>query len=212
MAKKGLFFHFHIDGAHGAYFVSMLRQVQKGQMDSLSDYVKTQLAQFKYADSITFDPHKTGYVPYSCGGIFYRNHLLKNNLTFSAPYIITGSEPNLAIYGLEGSKPGSAVTSVYMSLATLPLERSGHGELLERSLKNTKIFCASLYGLESRVYRHVLTDGSECEQNFKSLLLCKNYCDKFNAPEEKSQMNETYQKIATATQLQLDELFPENSP
>ena len=28
MMKKGLFFHFHIDGAYGAYFVSMIRGVE----------------------------------------------------------------------------------------------------------------------------------------------------------------------------------------
>lgn len=54
----------------------------------------------------------------------------------------------MAIYGIEGSKPGSAVTSVYLSVAVLPLNRSGHGELLERTMMNTKIFCASLYQLE----------------------------------------------------------------
>ena len=89
-----------------------------------------QLHTFHLADSITFDPHKTGYVPYACGGIIYRNHRLRDNLSFSAPYIYTGAEPNMAIYGIEGSKPGSSVTSVYLSLQVLPLVRAGHGELL----------------------------------------------------------------------------------
>ena len=97
------------------------------QGNSFSEHVEKQLKLFHIADSITFDPHKTGYVPYSCGGIIYKNHKLRDNLSFSAPYIYTGAEPNMAIYGVEGSKPGSAVTSVYLSLAVLPLERSGHG-------------------------------------------------------------------------------------
>ena len=147
-AKQGLYFHFHIDGAYGGYFCSMLRN--RGETlwwDSISDHVKNQLSSFHNADSITFDPHKTGYVPYACGGIIYRNHRLRDNLSFSAPYIYTGAEPNMAIYGIEGSKPGSAVTSVYLSLAVLPLTRAGHGELLERTMMNTKIFCSSLYQL-----------------------------------------------------------------
>jgi hypothetical protein len=36
----------------------------------------------------------------------------------------------MAIYGIEGSKPGSSVGSVYLSLQMLPLVRKGHGQLL----------------------------------------------------------------------------------
>ena len=90
-AQKNLYFHFHIDGAYGGYFCSMLREKSETQWNSFSDYVNRQLANFHYADSITFDPHKTGYVPYSCGGIIYKNHALRDNLSFSAPYIYTGA-------------------------------------------------------------------------------------------------------------------------
>eukprot|EP00178_Gracilaria_changii_P010071 TRINITY_DN2936_c0_g1_i1.p1 TRINITY_DN2936_c0_g1~~TRINITY_DN2936_c0_g1_i1.p1 ORF type:complete len:117 (-),score=2.91 TRINITY_DN2936_c0_g1_i1:720-1070(-) len=116
MMAKGLFFHFHIDGAYGAYFLSMLKEKKEDQINSLNSYTITQLEQFYRSDSITFDPHKTGYVPYTCGGVFYRNYQLRNNLTFSAPYIFSGFEPNVAIYGIEGSKPGAAVSAVYLSL------------------------------------------------------------------------------------------------
>jgi glutamate/tyrosine decarboxylase-like PLP-dependent enzyme len=98
-AKKGLYFHFHIDGAYGAYFCSLLK-LQRQYWNSISPYTAKQLSLFDKADSITFDPHKTGYVPYSCGGIIYRNHRLRDNLNFSAPYIYTGTEPNMAIYGI----------------------------------------------------------------------------------------------------------------
>ena len=94
---------------------------------------------------MSINPHKTGYVPYACSCILYKDYRLRNNLNYSAPYIFKEVEPNVAIYGIEGSKPGSAVASVYMSLDTLPLERSGHGELLERTMRNTKIFTSSLY-------------------------------------------------------------------
>ena len=35
-ASKGLFFHFHIDGAYGGYFVSMIREKQKNHWNSIS--------------------------------------------------------------------------------------------------------------------------------------------------------------------------------
>lgn len=206
MAAKGLYFHFHIDGAYGAYFVSMIRQVQEGQLNSFSSFVKEQLEQFEHADSITFDPHKTGYVPYCCGGIFYKNHLLRNNLSFSAPYIFTGLEPNVAIYGIEGSKPGSAVASVYMSLNILPLERSGHGELLERTMRNTKIFTSSLYLLENRTYEHVLSNGETTVQTFKSQLLPRNYIEKHQIGTEQEMMN-AYSAIATTAPTKMCEML-----
>jgi len=56
----------------------------------------------------------------------------------------------MAIYGIEGSKPGSSVSSVYLSLQVLPLVRGGHGSLLERTLKNTKVFTASLYTVKDK--------------------------------------------------------------
>ena len=99
-AKKNLYFHFHIDAAYGGYFCSMRKKRKPENWDSVSNYVEQQLDIFKHSDSITFDPHKTGYVPYCCGGIIYRNYRLRDNLSFSAPYIYTGAEPNMAIYGI----------------------------------------------------------------------------------------------------------------
>lgn len=100
MMEQGLFFHFHIDGAYGGYFVSMMKERKEGQLNSLSQYTEDQLNAFYRSDSITFDPHKTGYVPYACGGIIYRNYRLRSNLNFSAPYIFTSGVPNNAIYGV----------------------------------------------------------------------------------------------------------------
>ena len=197
-AAKGLYFHFHIDGAYGGYFCSMLRQ-KGNNWNSISPYTCTQLSLFHKADSITFDPHKTGYVPYSCGGIIYRNHRLRDNLSFSAPYIYTGAEPNMAIYGIEGSKPGAAVTSVYLSLAVLPLIRSGHGELMERTMVNTKIFCSSLYQLKNRVTRYEYTDANNEEkvltETFYCYQLSRRYTKK-HADGNEAQEEAAYQAIS----------------
>ena len=69
----GLSFVIHCDGAWGGYFASMIREpgpesVPKGQSSyvptrALSEYTERQLDAYKYADSITIDPHK--YVPRS---------------------------------------------------------------------------------------------------------------------------------------------------
>ena len=41
----------------------------------------------KFAESITVDPHKTGYLQYSAGGILYANDKIKSQLKFDAPYL-----------------------------------------------------------------------------------------------------------------------------
>lgn len=164
-----------------------------GQNVSVSKYVRDQLEVFSRSDSITFDPHKTGYVPYSCGGIIYRNYRLRNNLSFSAPYIFSGFEPNNAIYGIEGSKPGASVSAVYLSLLVMPLQRSGHGELLERTMMNTKIFTASLYGMKDMTFKE---PGNKKNYKFKCVLLPRTYVERFNCPELQEEQDAAYKKIA----------------
>ena len=60
------------------------------QQNSFSEYVHNQLTSFKFADSITVDPHKNGLIPFACGCILYKDHRLRNNISFSAPYIYMG--------------------------------------------------------------------------------------------------------------------------
>ena len=78
----------------------------------------------------------------------------------------------MAIYGVEGSKPGAAVTAVYLSNAVLPLERSGHGELLDRTMMNTKIFCATLYQMGTQTYPYTYEDENGNEQTMVKKFEC----------------------------------------
>ncbi len=100
---------------------------------------------FPQADSITVDPHKLGYVPYPCGVAAFRNDMVRQFLTEEAPYISdaspedTGSHhhhPPAAVgpYILEGSKPGAAVASCWLSHRMIPPDRSGYGEIIRASL------------------------------------------------------------------------------
>lgn len=205
-ADQNLFFHFHIDGAYGGYFVAMTKDRQPGHWNSYSQFVERQLLSFCKADSITFDPHKTGYVPYACGGIIYRNHRLRDNLSFSAPYIYTGAEPNMAIYGIEGSKPGSSVTSVYLSLQVLPLVRGGHGELLERTMLNTKIFTASLYRVKEIDVEYLYGNNQKLTERFECLMLPRLYCEKENKPELKEAEMAAIVKISETGPTELEGL------
>lgn len=60
------------------------------------------LKALKDADSITIDPHKSGYIPYPAGALCYRDGRMKNLLIWSAPYIAQGETASIGIYGVEG--------------------------------------------------------------------------------------------------------------
>ncbi|MDM8520890.1 pyridoxal-dependent decarboxylase [Anaerolineales bacterium HSG6] len=110
------------------------------------------------ADSITVDPHKLGYVPYPCGVVAFRNDRVRRFITQSAPYITsvkkntlihlppkyqteTGSNvvvESFAPFILEGSKPGAAAASLWLSSQMIPLNTKGHGQLIKASLLATR--------------------------------------------------------------------------
>ena len=101
----------------------------------------------------------------------------------------------MAIYGVEGSKPGSSVTSVYLSMQVLPLVRGGHGELLERTLVNTKIFTASLYRIKEIDVEYTYENGV-LNERFDCLLLPRLYCEKINKPDLRAKELQIIEKIS----------------
>ena len=114
---------------------------------------------FKYADSITIDPHKLGYVPYPCGVIAFRNDRVRHFIMQRAPYI-TSSAHNALLHNppkyvkeidsplkddniqtdafapfiLEGSKPGAAASALWFSSKMIPLNRKNHGTIIKESI------------------------------------------------------------------------------
>lgn len=123
---------------------------------------------FKYADSVTIDPHKMGYMPYPCGVIAFRNDRVRHFITQDAPYI-TSSKRSILIHTpplhtmadlskenyseadikqrpidafapfiLEGSKPGAAAAALWLTLKCMPLNVSSYGILIRDSLLSAR--------------------------------------------------------------------------
>ena len=94
----------------------------------LSDYTKKNLNALRRADTVTSDPHKTGYCPYPAGGLSYRNGTMKEFVRLAAPEVFHGEDYlTVGINGLEGSKPGAAAAGVLLSHRVcffLPTSRS----------------------------------------------------------------------------------------
>ena len=157
--ELGLEFAIHVDGAWGGYFASMLRECDVDVYDparqidehpelQISDYVHRQLAAFEFTDTITIDPHKSGFIPYPAGGLCYRNGAMRQLIAYTAPVVYhDGRDETVGTYGIEGSKPGAAPASVYLSHAVIPLNRNGYGRLLGRCVFNNKRFYAALLAM-----------------------------------------------------------------
>jgi len=155
----GLSFVIHADAAWGGYFATMLPKKTLGRKrqglprdDTPSSFVPhvglreetaVQLAHLKYADSITVDPHKAGYIPYPAGALCYRDGRMRYLLTWSAPYLHQGSAgESIGVYGIEGSKPGAAASAVFMAHETIGLTPSGYGSLLGQAMFTCRRYAA----------------------------------------------------------------------
>ncbi len=150
---KGLEFMIHADAAWGGYYASLLQESQQPVLEyrdstpvlSMSKYVTAQYKALKDTDSITIDPHKSGFVPYPSGALCYRNSALRNLITFTAPVVYHGGvDPTVGVYGIEGSKPGAAAAGIYLSHNVIGINRSGYGQLLGKAIFNSKRFYAAL--------------------------------------------------------------------
>lgn len=116
---RGMSFVVHADAAWGGYFCSMLPKdyhpgdvmnlpTEMGDSDgfvpdaSLRAETQEDLYAMRFADSITVDPHKAGYIPYPAGGLCYRDERMRFLVTWTSPYLSRGSVTSIGIYGVEG--------------------------------------------------------------------------------------------------------------
>ena len=101
--QQGMEFAIHADAAWGGYYKTMLNSNDDSNpvyfklMNEdaivalpMSNYVTEQYKVLQLSDSITIDPHKSGYVPYPAGGLCYRNSAMRNLVSFTAPVVYHG--------------------------------------------------------------------------------------------------------------------------
>ncbi|BAZ23069.1 group II decarboxylase family protein [Kalymmatonema gypsitolerans NIES-4073] len=189
LRSQGLEFTVHADAAWGGYFATLLREDETNTPQliktkeeliteiGLSSYVTAQFQVLGNADSITVDPHKSGYIPYPAGALCYRNSAMRDLVTFAAPYMYHGeAEPTVGIYGLEGSKPGAAAASVYLSHKVIRPTKSGYGRIIGKALFNCKKLYARLLCMASPEDRFTIVpvprlpaeiSGSDVEQQIQ---------------------------------------------
>ncbi|KAH9179372.1 pyridoxal phosphate-dependent transferase [Lactarius sanguifluus] len=142
--QQGLSFLIHADAAWGGYFRSMLvpNPGLTGSESHLDDptlfvnaHTVNELRHLPHADSVTLDPHKSGYTPYPAGALCYQDGRLRYMVTWNSPVIGFEDESlKMGVYGIEGSKPGAAPVSAWLGHEVIGLHSGGFGYLLGQSV------------------------------------------------------------------------------
>ena len=159
--QEGLTLWHHCDAAFGGFFASMMPKTDDRSFASVSDLdddlVGGQgllrrdnaeaLAALPATDSITVDPHKFGYVPYPAGAVLFRDYHVRDAIAYKAPYLAdedaSGFGGFLGQWTLEGSRPGAAAVSCYLSQELVPLTPEGHGHFMRNCIDaNQKLVSA----------------------------------------------------------------------
>ncbi|PWT36645.1 tyrosine decarboxylase [Limosilactobacillus reuteri] len=157
LQKEGIYFYLHIDAAYGSYGRSLFLDednnfipydelkgihqkygVFQEDKEYISRYVYDVYKAFPEAQSITVDPHKMGYVPYAAGGITIRHKSMRDIIGYFPVYVYdkrSGAPATLTPYILEGSKAGATAAAVWTAHRVLPLNVSGYGKLIGRSIE-----------------------------------------------------------------------------
>jgi glutamate/tyrosine decarboxylase-like PLP-dependent enzyme len=162
MADEGLSFWHHCDAAFGGFFASLLPKTDDGAFAPVSaldnDLVgpdgllprdnAAALRHLPATDSVTIDPHKFGYVPYPAGAVLFRDYHVRDAIAYKAPYLAdeddTGFGGALGQWTLEGSRPGAAAVSCYLSQELVPLTPEGHGHFMRNCIEANQNLVAAL--------------------------------------------------------------------
>ncbi|KAF8265644.1 pyridoxal phosphate-dependent transferase [Lactarius quietus] len=141
--QLGLSFLIHADAAWGGYFTSMLVPNpgvtgSESHLDDptlfVSEHTVKELHHLRYADSVTLDPHKSGYTPFPAGALCYQDGRMRFMVTWNSHVIGVEEESlKMGVYGIEGSKPGAAPVAAWLGHEVIGLHSGGFGYLLGKS-------------------------------------------------------------------------------
>ncbi|MDT8974906.1 tyrosine decarboxylase [Paenibacillus sp. chi10] len=165
LAKEGIYFYIHVDAAYGGYARSIfldendqfieynkINEVFKKHNvftdmslkdEWLTEDVYEAFKAMSQVESITIDPHKMGYIPYSAGAIVIQDIRMRDAISYFATYVFEKGADIPALLGayiLEGSKAGATAAAVWTAHKVLPLNVTGFGKLMGASIEGAYRF------------------------------------------------------------------------
>ena len=129
---------FHVDAAYGGAL-------------AFSNKHKPKLRGIEHADSITFDPHKWMFVPFSCGATLVRDggQVLRKSFDMSPEYLsedrgFSDAEYDFFRYGQMGTRRFNAL-KLWMCFKSMG--KAGYSETVDRHIELTEYLAARLDAL-----------------------------------------------------------------
>jgi glutamate/tyrosine decarboxylase-like PLP-dependent enzyme len=133
----------HIDAAYGGFFAC----ARGNPCFDLA--VQRSLSAIRSSTSITIDPHKLGYVPYSAGVFLCRSAEDYYIHKTVAPYVNFDAKMDLGPYTIEGSRSATGAVALYLASRCIGLDNQGYGRILERTIASTKKLRSAAQGPHS---------------------------------------------------------------
>jgi len=118
-SRNGFHFFIHVDAAYGGYFRDYFNEGYEPR-DEREKYLKNSFDAIKDCDTVTIDPHKRLYVPYSVGGLVVADRRMMMPSLQKAPYILPRNsfeltERSIGSMTLEGTRSGAMIASVWVA-------------------------------------------------------------------------------------------------
>lgn len=136
----------HVDAAYGGYFCSLLR----GKSSGLSSEVAKAFGALSRVSSVTLDPHKLGFVPYSCGAFLARDERHYRSPSFSAPYLLANNEGYWQ-HTIEGSRAATGAVATWMANRSIGVDSEGYGRILQRGIQAAQAMASELSRHEKEI-------------------------------------------------------------
>lgn len=163
--KKLKIWH-HVDGAYGGFFACLRHDRQAWKF--LSKDLQKKLLALKNVDSITLDPHKLGYTPYSVGCFLSKTETFYRKNLFGAKYVQFKNSVDPGPFTIEGSRSAAGALAVNLTVKSMGWKNLGR-TILRSILSADKL-------------RKRLQDNFFCLQNHSSNIVC------FTAKKEKGDL------------------------
>ncbi|WP_442603974.1 tyrosine decarboxylase [Paenibacillus sp. KN14-4R] len=165
LEKEGIYYYIHVDAAYGGYaraifldendeFIAFdkIDEVYKKhniftdmnlKNEWLTEDIYNAFKAMSQVETITIDPHKMGYIPYSAGAIVIKDSRMRDAISYFATYVFEKDADIPALLGayiLEGSKAGATAAAVWTAHHVLPLNVTGYGKLMGASIEGAYRF------------------------------------------------------------------------
>lgn len=129
--RKKLYIWTHLDAAYGGFLLTL-----KDDKDILKKQHFKNMIGAKQFNSITIDPHKLGYIPYSSGTFICKNQKDYYYQKIDAPYVDFHKKLDIGPQTIEGSRSATGVTATWLTGNTIGFNKNGLGQIIKKTVTN----------------------------------------------------------------------------